>query len=443
MPTPISTAETTAKPPAAKASPSRAGIAAAAALYALAELLAALLVGGFFGWGRAEALLFFAFRPWLLLVASLLVAIWRLPQRLLFYALAMLLAASSESLLLLATGAEAPWLEALRGIAGAALLLIVIDPVLQLGWRLRGRIGRSVATAFLALLMILPGALRPYEWIVLDRGIASPAPQRPDLMMLTALPLMWGESGPLDPASRPAAAFIQLEREFRVRPLDVLDASSLGSGKLLFLAQPRALAPAELAALDTWVQGGGRALILTDPMLLWPSELPFGDFRRPPAIGLLGPLLTHWGVRMDAPGENRITVAAAEIGGRQRRLFLFAPGSMRASGSACRVGKDGHVADCRIGAGRAVILADADMLHERLWAGDGVDGAERHLRLSDNAVAMADWLDALAGMNRPRLARDVSWADPAANKLLALLLACLPLVPAATPWALGRVRRRR
>jgi hypothetical protein len=86
-------------------------------------------------------------------------------------------------------------------------------------------------------------------------------------MLMTGLPIVWGEAGPFDPASKPAAAYVELQREFAFRPVDVLDADSLGRGKLLFLAQPQRLAPAELAALDAWIRGGGRALILTDPML--------------------------------------------------------------------------------------------------------------------------------------------------------------------------------
>jgi hypothetical protein len=47
---------------------------AGAAAFAAAELAAGLLIGRFFASGRAEALLFLAFRPALLLVAALLAA---------------------------------------------------------------------------------------------------------------------------------------------------------------------------------------------------------------------------------------------------------------------------------------------------------------------------------------------------------------------------------
>src|SRR5687768_6814136 len=77
---------------------------AGAACFAAAELLVTLGLGRFFEWGRAEALLFFAFRPWLLLIAAAAVGgcAWR--HRLLFYALALLLAGVAETLFLLSLG---------------------------------------------------------------------------------------------------------------------------------------------------------------------------------------------------------------------------------------------------------------------------------------------------------------------------------------------------
>ena len=76
--------------PASAWSPSR--LLAAGAVYGAAELGIGLLFG-FFSLGRAEALLFYAFRPWLLLVAALLVSRRPLGERLTFYAAALLLAA--------------------------------------------------------------------------------------------------------------------------------------------------------------------------------------------------------------------------------------------------------------------------------------------------------------------------------------------------------------
>ncbi len=412
---------------------------AAAAVFAAAELLAGLLLGGFFAMGRAEALPFFLFRPWLLLAGSLIVAglPWR--RRALFYALALLLAALGESLFLIDLGADHPWPEAARGAAAGALLALLFDVALQLGRRVAGRTGQRIAGALLVVLLLIPAARTPYEAIALGRG-AAPATQKRDLMMLSALPLVWGELGPFDAGSKPAEAYRMLEREFRIRPLDLLDSASLGTGKLLLLAQPRALAPAEFAALDAWVRGGGRVLILTDPMLAWPSELPLGDIRRAPAIGLMGPLLVHWGLELERPGEAKAAVLSVETGREERRLVMFAPGHF-ASRGGCRLSLGGAMATCAPGKGRAILLADADMLHDRLWVAPGSAGAERHGRVSDNPLIVADLLDTLAGTPRRRGEAPVEWIDPAAEPATALLLALIPLLVAAA--AAGRIRVRR
>ncbi len=411
-------------------------LAAGAALAAI-ELLLAVLLGRFFSWGRAEALLFFAFRPWLLLVAAFMVCRWPAVERAGLYAAFLLFAAISESLFLISLGGQEPWREAVRGLAAGAALALAVDLTLQLAQRLFGRLGHRIAAAAVLALFFVPGALAPYEAIAIGSA-GNAAAEKRDLMMMTGLPLVWGEHGPLDPRSRPAGAFKALEQEFNVRPLDVLDARSLASGRLLLLAQPRPLAPSELVALDNWVRQGGRALILTDPMLLWPSDLPIGDSRRAPAIGLLGPLLAHWGVSMKIPAEARLVVEEVRTGGETRRLIVFAPG--RFASAACAIGSQALLADCRIGEGRAILVADADMMHDRLWIGPGTAGAERHGRVADNPLIVADLLDGLVGARRPRPQAPVAWLDSDADRRRAFLLALLPLAFAAAPaaWRFAR-----
>jgi hypothetical protein len=318
----------------------------------------------------------------------------------------------------------------------------VADAAIQLGRRLLKRAGVALAAAALAALFIVPGGLAPYEAILLAEPKRTPQP-RPDVMLMSALPLMWSELGPLDPEGRPAAAYHALEREFRIRPLDVLDAPSLGRGWLLLLAQSRALAPDEFVALDAWVRKGGRALILTDPMLLWPSELPLGDIRRPPAIGLLRPLLDHWGLALEPPRRHRAEVEHIAIGGRDRRMILFAPGRFSKLGRACAIHSRGFLADCRIGAGRALLIADADLMHDGLWAGEGAAAGQRHVRIADNPLILADLLDELAGERRIRAEGPIEWIAPSADRRLALGLAFLPLGVAAALAVWRRLRRRR
>jgi hypothetical protein len=413
---------------------------AAGAAYAAAELGIALLFG-FFSLGRAEALLFFAVRPWLLIGAAALAAGLPLQRRAIFYGAALILAGISESIFVAAVGAENPLPEAGRGLVAAGMLVILVDAAVQIGRRFVPR-GTALAAFSLGALLLVPGSLRPYEGIALGAGERE-APERRDLMLMSALPLMWGEAGPLDPNSRRAAIFPMLEKEFAIRPLDVLDDRSLSSGWLLLLAQPRALAPAELVALDSWVRRGGRALILTDPALFWPSELPLGDIRRPPAMGLLAPLLAHWGLRLDEPEERKAVVRQLNERTHERRLVMFAPGRFVRESGSCAVEPPGQLARCRLGKGEALLVADADMMHDRLWAGPGSDGTERHARISDNPLLVADWLDRLWGRPRPRAAAPVQWLGRDSKPARALLLALLPLALAAAPTASRAITSRR
>jgi hypothetical protein len=207
-------------------------------------------------------------------------------------------------------------------------------------------------------------------------------------MLMTGLPLVWGEKGPFEPNSRPAPAYVELSRQFDFRPVDVLDSETLARGRFLFLAQPRRLAPTELAALDSWIRNGGRALILTDPALTWPSELPLGDIRRPPPVGLLSPLLGHWGLILEAPSSPGVVEARWD----DRPIRFDSPGRFRSSNPECPVDPGGWKAFCQVGIGKVTLVADADLLRASLWYPDE----------ADNAVVVAEWLDELAQLARPR-----------------------------------------
>lgn len=411
----------------------------AAAAFAAAELLAVLLPGRFFGWGRAEALLFFAVRPWLLVALALFAARCDLKARAALYAGALGLAALGESLFLLGLGAANPWPEAGRGLLAGVLLVALFDLVIQLGGRWLNGKGMILAAVAIAALLLVPGGLRPYEAIVLGAPATAPASPKPRLMLMSALPLTWGETGPLDPQSRPAAAYQALAERFEITPLDVLTDGDLAKGTLLLLAQPRVLDPRELVALDSWVRGGGRVLILTDPLLTWPSALPLGDIRRAPSVGLLGPLLDHWGLELGPAGVKGIVTdddPAAATG----RLTMVSPGRFLVTGADCRRTKL-YFASCRLGQGRAMLVADADLLHDSAWAGPG-GGVERHRRVADNPLIVAGWLDGLAGISRPP-ADGVEWLAPYTPRGKPILLGLLPLglalIAAAT---LMRIRGR-
>jgi hypothetical protein len=174
-------------------------------------------------------------------------------------------------------------------------------------------------------------------------------------MLLTSLPLIFGEKFGLDDGGSPA--LMALAMRYRVVPIGIADATTLGQRRLLLLmAHPRAQPAEALVDLDRWVRSGGRLLLLADPMLEWPSERPLGDpLRPPPAFADTG-LLQHWGLRLDAPDAR---------GPQQRRLggqaiLTDSPGSL--VGDRCAISSDRLVAHCRIGKGEATIVADADFI---------------------------------------------------------------------------------
>lgn len=190
---------------------------------------------------------------------------------------------------------------------------------------------------------------------------------------MSALPL-FGTSAPMGeiingPDQRAAIAKSLAER-FDLRPIDHLTAETLGGETLLILAQPRLLAPEELVILDGWIRNGARALVFTDPALSWRSDLPMGDRRRPPPIGLLDPLLQHWGLALDdAAPESGVIKARIE----GMAAALASPGRWSTSRGSCAITDERLVAECRIGKGRALLIADADLLDERLWDETGID----------------------------------------------------------------------
>lgn len=214
---------------------------------------------------------------------------------------------------------------------------------------------------------------------------------------MTGLPMVWGGGGVEDVlggASAPSAAYRTLAACFRVAAVDRLAPETLpetlGAPPLL-LVQPRALAPEELAALDAWVRGGGRALILADPMLRRGGRHPPGDPRAPPPMTLLDPLFAHWGLALDLPSADpgeRIERHGAMADGRQGMLVTDAAGRWRVTAGTCRVEAGGVIARCRPGSGRAILVADADLVDDALW-GPAAGG--------DNAALLTGWIDELKG----------------------------------------------
>jgi len=181
----------------------------------------------------------------------------------------------------------------------------------------------------------------------------EPRSKRPELLLLTSLPIAFGESFSIEAAGSPVLE--ALERRYRVSPIATVSEEALHGAKLLLVAQPLAQPAEDLVALDRWVRNGGKLLLLADPMLEWRDSRPLGDATRPPPMFMDTGLLGHWGLRLDAP-EQRGDRAARLAG---RSISARSPGLLHGT---CTLSEDRLVAQCRIGKGVAVIVADADFL---------------------------------------------------------------------------------
>ena len=180
------------------------------------------------------------------------------------------------------------------------------------------------------------------------------AGDRPTLLLLTTLPLVFGESFGLENMGSPALK--ALETRYKVRPVAVADAKTLSHAKLLLMAHPLAQPAEALVDLDRWVRDGGRLLLLADPALDWHSELPLGDSLRPPPAFADTGLLKHWGLQLDAPDDRGPTMR--RLGGEE--VLTASPGALA---GRCAITRDRMVARCRIGKGEVTVVADADFLN--------------------------------------------------------------------------------
>jgi hypothetical protein len=170
-------------------------------------------------------------------------------------------------------------------------------------------------------------------------------------------------------------------------PVEALDAETLASFEHMLLAQPRLLRPQELVALDDWVRAGGHVVILADPLLRWPDERPLGDPRRAPVTSLFDPLMTHWGLTLEPARpervERRVLASGAMI--QLAGASHFAVGK----GAPCSLAENGLIAYCRIGKGRAVLIADADWIDDRLWTLSPAHPRDRRQWTSDAPTVLA------------------------------------------------------
>ncbi|HEY1124916.1 MAG TPA: hypothetical protein VGE65_04735 [Sphingobium sp.] len=242
--------------------------------------------------------------------------------------------------------------------------LVLLVLLLALGALILARAGRNWWLFSLVGLGLF-GGIR-YELYILEGGPVKAASA--EVRVMSALPLFardQGEGGLLHGVGVRAPLVEGLGKSWSAEPIDLLDGASLKGVDHLLLIQPRLLAPGELVALDDWVRRGGTVAILADPLLRWPDDRPLGDPRRPPLTSLLDPLMTHWGLTLEparvGPVERRVLAGGSMIQLAGASRFTVA------GDAPCSLAEADLIAYCRIGKGRAVLVADADWIDDRLW----------------------------------------------------------------------------
>ncbi|MBU0822907.1 MAG: GldG family protein [Alphaproteobacteria bacterium] len=295
--------------------------------------------------------------------------------------------------LALVAGAQTLLAVSLSGSAGGLQITLVLVAGAAAGWvadrlvRWRPRVRWLPWFAGLALVigwftaghMLLAALYRP----------AAASTGTPATTMLTGLPLRWSGNGDIAAIISGGAeddpALVQLEAMGPVSLVDSLVDHVPPPGGALLIAHPRALAPQELVAIDAFVRGGGKAVVLADALSGWPAPHPLGDPRNPPVTSLLTPLLDHWGVTLGAAPTDDNSASAADVDGA--RLRLSSAGAFERLPPTCRSFAGRRIAQCRIGAGEAWLVGDADLLFAPLWS-PLVPGAD-HLRQADTIAWLA------------------------------------------------------
>lgn len=210
--------------------------------------------------------------------------------------------------------------------------------------------GRALLIVIVLIIIAASAAIA-----LVARNRAPSTVERPRLLLLTSLPLMFSEDFSLHGGGSTASR--ALETRYKLAPISTTSPSDLARGKLLLMAHPMAQTADNLVALDNWVRSGGRVLLLADPALEWPSTRPLGDPLRPPPMFMDTGLLGHWGLRLDAPETGG--PVSRRLGGRD--VVAVSPGELH--GSGCTIASDRLVARCHVGKGWATVVADADILN--------------------------------------------------------------------------------
>lgn len=208
---------------------------------------------------------------------------------------------------------------------------------------------------------------------------------RQRIVLMSSLPLVYGDgidmAGRIAGKSRPHPLYSAMAQGHDLVVADVLDAQALSGAAMMILVQPRALTPQEFVAIDDFVRAGGRLLLFADPMLEWSGHSGLGDPTGPLRSALVSPLLAHWGLELIDPQID--SVRAGDSGALLVHPGQFAELPGKIGDAPCRIAADGHIARCKIGEGRALLVADADLLDPALISDSGDSGRANRQMVHD------------------------------------------------------------
>jgi hypothetical protein len=329
------------------------------------------------------------YMPWLPLLVALFALLAMRPFR--FTGLAVVCVAAFVGSLVIAWlfAGQLPLLQsvALTVVCAAAYLVGI-----GLVWLIRRRETAGWTFACIALAVsIAVGwiAVAPYA---VGRGYALRALTRPlQIATMTSLPFGFGEAdiaAVLQQQTGPPEIIAAVRPVMQLNLIDAPTPAALRGADLLLLAHPRAMSGEALVAIDAWVRAGGRAIVLADPISMWSIRHPVGDPRNGPFNTLLTPLLTHWGLTLEAYTGNNEANFVDIIDGPYR-LSLEHTGRFTRITPNCTLRADRHIAECRIGRGRALIIADADFLQLEHWDDEYGPTGDTPFWLADRAMALA------------------------------------------------------
>lgn len=219
------------------------------------------------------------------------------------------------------------------------------------------RLRPSLKSSLLAGLLLASAPLAAQ-----DAGVPMVA-DHGELAIMGTIPLYWGEVENMESLLTPDGtghwARPVIEAHYRLRPLDYLSAEALAGHRRLLLAQPRGLSAEENVALDAWVRSGGQLLLFADPMMTGHSRFAIGDRRRPQDVALLSPILGHWGLELHYDPAQPDGLRYGD--GVPQLLPVAQAGELMLTGDdgACALSQARIVAECRLGAGAVLIVADA------------------------------------------------------------------------------------